>query len=295
MNQPIYTPLKPSRTRSVDVRGLSYQLREWGDPGDPLLLFLHGHRDASITFQFMIDAMAGRWHVVAPDWRGHGGSAWAPQGYWYQDYLADLDTIVGLVSPQAQLDIVAHSLGGNLATVYAGIRPARVRTVVSIDGFALRDTPAELAPEKLRKWLDSWRATPRERTYASVADMAERLMAANARLTADKAMFLATHLARPVEGGFAFGFDPTHRRPFPTLHRIDEWAASWREAEARVLWIAAGNRFERMSWEGEGGFQWRLSQLRHGSSVQIPDTGHNIHHDAPEVLARVVEDFLTAR
>lgn len=293
MNDMPYAPLRLSRTRSLDVRGLQILLRDWGADGEPLLL-LHGFLDASVTFQFFVDAMKHDRHVVAPDWRGHGGSAWAPQGYWLHDYLADLDAIVDEVSPHRPIDIIGHSLGGNLATIYAGVRPQRVRRLVSIDGFALRDTPAKDAPERMRKWLDAWKETPKERAYPNAPAMADRLMAANRRLPRDKALFLAQHLARPVDGGLAFAFDPGHRRPFPTLHRLDEWTACWEKVEAPALWIAAGDRFAKTPREGEGNFEWRLKHLRHGRGAEIADTGHNIHHDDPQALARLIEDFLNA-
>lgn len=291
MKNETYVPRRISRTRHLDVRGLPIQLREWDADGPPLLL-LHGFLDASITFQFLVDAMTHDRRIIAPDWRGHGGSAWPPQGYWLHDYLADLDTIVDALSPDRPVDIVGHSLGGNLVTIFAGIRPQRVRRLASIDGFAMRDTPAQNAPERIGKWLDSLKDTPKERVYASVDEMADRLMAANRRLTRDKALFLAQNLARPVGSGVAFAFDPNHRRPFPTLHRLDEWAACWEKVEAQALWIAASDRFAKTPQESRDNFDGRLKHLRHGRGTEIPDTGHNIHHDAPEALARLLEEFL---
>lgn len=291
MANEIYAPRRVSRTRHLDVRGLAILLREW-EGNEPPVLMLHGFLDASSTFQFLVDAMAQNRKVIAPDWRGHGGSGWAPQGYWLHDYLADLDTIVEAISPDQPIDIVGHSLGGNLVTIYAGIRPQRVRRLVSIDGFAMRDTSAQEAPARIGKWLDSLKEMPKERVYANVAEMADRLMAANRRLPRDKALFLAQSLARPVNGHVAFAFDPKHRRPFPTLHRLDEWAACWEKVEAPALWIAAGDRFEKAPREGHGNFDWRLKHLRHGHGIEMPDTGHNIHHDAPQALAGLIEDFL---
>ena len=286
-----YSPLKPSATGHHLVRGLRCQLRYWGDPSAPLLLCLHGHRDGSATFQFMVDLLKQDWRIVAPDWRGHGGTDWNPQGYYFQDYLADLDEIVDIVAPQKQVAILGHSLGGNIANVYAGVRPDRVSRIASIDGFGLRPRDSGEMPDHLVAWLDSWRRTTRSRAYPSLDLMADRLIASNQRLTRDKALFLAEHTSRPVEGGYAWSFDPAHQRPFATLYRVDEWAACWRRIEANTLWIAAGDRFERMDREGEGGFEWRLSQLRRGDWLQVPGTGHNIHHDDPAALARIVDDF----
>lgn len=288
-----YTPAGLSATGHIAFRGLKHQLRYWGDPSAPLLLCLHGHRDGSATFQFMIDALRRDWRIVAPDWRGHGGTSWCAQGYYFQDYLADLDAIVDHVSPDAPVAILGHSLGGNVANVYAGVRPQRVKRIASIDGFGLRPRDSVEMPDHLEAWLKSWRNEPRARVYPDPGAMASRLMAANKRLTEDKAIFLAQHTSHPVDGGFVWSFDPGHQRPFATIYRVDEWAACWRRIEAPALWVAAGDRFERMDREGKEGFEWRFAQLPRGEWTQVPRTGHNIHHDRPAELARIVEDFFS--
>jgi pimeloyl-ACP methyl ester carboxylesterase len=288
-----YTPGKSSSLGHVHARGLTHQLRYWGDPSAPLLVCLHGHRDGSATFQFMIDALKKDWRIVAPDWRGHGGTQWCASGYSFQDYLADIDLILEHVSPEAPVCLIGHSLGGNVANVYAGIRPQRVKRVASIDGFGLRPRDIRDTAEILDAWLESWRSEPRMRVYPDIASMASRLIASNKRLTRDKALFLARHTSRAVDGGFAWSFDPSHQRPFATTYRVDEWASCWERIEAPALWIAAGDRFERMDREGEGGFEWRFAHLRHGEWTLVKDTGHNVHHDRPAELARIVEDFFT--
>lgn len=291
MQMDAYHPVIPSATGLQPVRGLSYQLRYWGEADAPLLVCLHGHRDGSATFQFLIDELKKDWRIVAPDWRGHGGTQWSAQGYYFQDYLADLDQIIDLLSPNAPVSLLGHSLGGNVANVYAGVRPQKVRRVASIDGFGLRPRYSAEMPDHLRDWLDSWGREPTARIYANLDAMAGRLMAANKRLPADKALFLAAHTSRAVEGGYSWSFDPGHQRPFATLFRVDEWASCWRRIEAQALWIAAGDRFERMDREGEGGFEWRLAQVPHAQWTQMTDTGHNIHHDKPAELAAIIEDF----
>lgn len=289
-----YVPERLSAVGHTPVRGLRYQLRYWGDPAAPLLMCLHGHRDGSATFQFVIDALKKEWRIVAPDWRGHGGTDWCVQGYYFQDYLADLDAIVDHVSPEAPVSMLGHSLGGNVANVYAGVRPQKVKRVASIDGFGLRPRDSREMPEHLDAWLESWRSEPRARVYPDHAAMARRLAASNRRLSEDKALFLAAHTAREVDGGYAWSFDPGHQRPFATIYRVDEWAACWKRIEAPALWIAAGDRFERMDREGEGGFEWRFAHLRHGDWTQVQGTGHNIHHDKPAELAEIVEAFFSA-
>lgn len=126
----------PSRCVSLTVRGLRYNLRKWGHEGARPILFLHGTQDSSITFQFVVDQLREDWCVVAPDWRGHGHSQWVHQGYWFHELLADLDAIMDALSPSHPVPLVGHSLGGNLAGVYAGLKPDRLTHLISLDGLA---------------------------------------------------------------------------------------------------------------------------------------------------------------
>lgn len=289
-----YQPRRASATRRLPIRGLDYNIREWGDPGAPLVVMLHGHRDASSTFQFVVDNFRNEWRVVAPDWRGFGHSQWAEQGYWHQDYLADLDALLEILSPDAPVRLVGHSLGGNTANTYAGVRPGRVKRVVSLDGFGLRTRTAEDTPEHLEKFLKSWREPASQaRPYADVAAMADRLLQANKNLTRDKALFLAVnqHRLRP-DGALVWSFDPAHARPFATLHRVDEWAACWRRIACPALWIGSDRIFPP-SMQGDSlSFEWRLGQVRDVTFHRLAGTSHNLHHDAPDKVASLVEEFL---
>ena len=73
--------MKPSRSRFVPIRGLSYHVRTWGDPAARKLFLLHGWMDVSASFQFLVDALADDWHVLAPDWRGFGLSETPHQAF----------------------------------------------------------------------------------------------------------------------------------------------------------------------------------------------------------------------
>ena len=288
----IYTPRRVSRVRFTEVRGLRCCVREWGEPGAPRLVFLHGSLDASATFQFLVDAMRRDYHIVAPDLRGHGQSGWATQGYWFHDYIADVDQLLDEISPNEKATFVAHSLGGNVANFYAGARPERVAKLVSLDGFGLPGPDPSETPARLAKWLAAHRAGPEpSRAYASVEALAERLKQAHPRLSMDKAMFLAANTSRRVESGdYMVAFDPRHRLPFAVANRREDVAAVLRAIEAPTLWLES-DRPSRYAKE-PGGFEGRLALLRDGHHAKIPNTSHNMHHDDPAAVARHVEAFL---
>src|SRR5690348_9182776 len=236
--------IRASSSQFVPVRGLSYHVRSWGDPAAPKLFMLHGWMDVGASFQFLVDALTRDWHVLAPDWRGFGRSEWCADGYWFADYIADLDALLEHFTPDSPACIVGHSLGGNVACIYAGVRPERVARVVSLEGFGVPSESPELAPEKLSKWLDALRDPPSFAPYANLGAVADRLQKNNPRMSRDHAEFLARHWAKSLPDGSArLRSDPRHKLPFPTIYRPEEIRATWQRVSAPVLWVAASDSF----------------------------------------------------
>ncbi len=113
-----------ARSAWLRVRGLDAHVRRWGRPGARPLVLLHGGRECADTFTFLVESLAGDWDVFAPDWRGHGLSGWAEGGYWTHDFIADLEALLDGLGLREPVDVIGHSLGGNVASLYAGLRPA---------------------------------------------------------------------------------------------------------------------------------------------------------------------------
>jgi pimeloyl-ACP methyl ester carboxylesterase len=296
-----YVPRKPSRSLRVPVRGLDYHVRAWGEPGARKLVLLHGWMDVSASFQFLVDALAGEWHVLAPDWRGFGPTATPQDGYWFPDYVADLDALAHALAPGEALAVAGHSLGANVALLYAGARPRGVSHVVALDGFGVPAEAPERAPAKLAKWLDALHAPPSFAQYPDLNAVAHRLQKTNPRLPRDKAEFLARHWAQLRPDGTArLRADPKHKLPFPTTTRMDDMYAIWRAIAAPVLWVAAAESHIG-HWLAGGGdadgaaeVARRFAHVPRGELVTIADAGHMLHHDQPATVARHVEAFLNA-
>ena len=288
-----YAPRRPWRGERLRLNGIDYHLRRWGDADARLLLLLHGGRDCGASFQFLVDALRSEWSVVAPDWRGHGLTARTPRQYWTHDFLADLDALTDALFPGAAIDLVGHSMGGNLGGLHAGLRPARIRNLIALDAFG---PPAHRFPVDvaalLADHLKPW-PSAHGRGYASVAEAAERLMAANRRLTRDKALFLAeASTGEDVDGRRRWMFDPGLKRSLQTLRTIEEWGALWSRIEAPVLWIASGDvRSDAPSFADEV-IAERRKLLPKAAFRRVDDTGHNLHHDRPEAVAALIEAFL---
>ena len=303
MQEEVASPRKPPTSHFVDIRGERHHVLTWGDPHATPLVLLHGWMDVGASFQFLVDALARDWYAIAPDLRGFGESAWQPQGYWYHDYLADLEALLDRFVPTQPVRLVGHSLGGNVVMHYAGVRPSRVDRVVSLEGFGIPAESADDAPRKIAKWLDALAQPPRFKPYDGIPAVADRLQQKNARLSRDKAEFLAHRWARTLPDGRAeLNSDPRHKMPFPHVYRLDESIAVWRNVEAPVLWVAATESeiprwIERNSGadlgsDGLGGVRRRIAHLRNARLVTIKDAGHMLHHDQPAAVAAAIEPFL---
>jgi pimeloyl-ACP methyl ester carboxylesterase len=287
--------LKPSRSEFPAIRGLRYHVRIWGEMAAPRIFMLHGWMDVSASFQFLVDALGREWCVIAPDWRGFGLSQWCADGYWFADYLGDLDALLDHYSSDEPARLVGHSLGGNVVGLYAGLRPDRILRAVSLDGFGIPPDPVEKAPDKLVAWLDALRDPPQFNSYASIVAVADRLQKNNPRMSREHAEFLAPHWAEVLPDGTArLRSDPQHKLPFPILYRIEENFAIWRRATAPMLWVGAQHSFvQKWLRHEQFGLEARKAVWRNLSYTEVAEAGHMLHHDQPEAVARIVEEFFS--
>lgn len=287
--------MRQSESLFLDIRRLRYHVRRW--PGDTArrLVLLHGWMDVSASFQFLVDELAADWDVYAPDWRGYGLTGWGSSDcYWFPDYIADLDALLERIQPERPVNLVGHSLGGNVAALYAGIRPARVVRLVNLEGFGMAATRPEQAPARYARWLEELRDPPGLRPYASFAALAERLQAGNPRLTRARAEFLARHWGREIEdGGVVLRGDPAHKVINPILYRYQEARAIWRQVSAPVLWIDASesDTLARMKI-GLDAYAERRAAFARLRYETLQGAGHMLHHDQPAQLARLIEAFM---
>ena len=287
--------LKHSESLFFDIRGLRYHVRHWKGEAERKIFLLHGWMDVSASFQFLVDALSQDWDVYAPDWRGYGLSAWSgSDNYWFPDYIGDLDGLLERIQPGAPANLIGHSLGGNVAGLYAGIRPERVARFVNLEGFGMPATRPEQAPKRYARWMEELREQPGWRPYASYAALADRLQKNNPRLKRERAEFLAAHWGKEVDGGgVVLRSDPAHKLVNATLYRIDEARACWERVTAPVLWIdaAESETLRRMKLTPAELAERRAAfkDLRHHT---VPDAGHMLHHDQPEAVARLIEEFL---
>ena len=267
-------------------------MHEWGDETAPLLVYLHGWGDCAPTFQFVVDAFERHWHVVAPDWRGFGETRANVSAYWFPDYLADLDRLLDAYSPAEPVRLVGHSMGGNVAGLYAGSLPARVAAFISLEGFGLPDSDPAEAPERYRDWLHAARTLTDFNTYPDFAALARHILRRNPRMTAGRARYVAECWGLCMDGEVRLRADPLHKLPNPVLYRRAESEACWRRIEAPALLVAGQDSEIRRRVTAATGALETPVPVAGALSAIIDDCGHMLHFDSPGALAARIEAFL---
>ena len=299
----MYQVKRTSRSEFVPIRDLSYHVRLWGEPTPdrPPLVMVHGWMDVAASYQFVVDAFAQDRYVIAPDWRGYGDTAsGSADNYWFPDYLADLDFLLDRYAQGQAVDLVGHSMGGNIAMLYSGVRPARIRRLVNLEGFGMPATQAAQAPGRYAKWMDELKklhAGDLElKAYDSVQGVASRLMKTNPRLQADKAAWLAHHWARANEQGqWRILGNPAHKITNAQLYRVEEVLEIYKCITAPTLAVEASDNSMDQWWQGKyslAEYHERLKSVPHVRIAHVAEAGHMMHHDQPEVLATLIEAFI---
>ena len=308
----MYQVKRASRSEFVPIRTQSYHVWTWGEPspGLPPLVLLHGWMDVAASYQFVVDAlsdafMQGR-HIVAPDWRGYGlTSGPLVDNYWFPDYLADLDFLIDHFAPEQPVDLVGHSMGGHVVMYYAGIRPRRIRRVVNLEGFGGPATPPRDAPARYARWMDQLKQFGRGemalRAYGSADGVARRLAKTNPRLARDqagrdKARWLATQWARENSAGqWEIQGDAAHKIANSEAFRIPELMEIYKSIGMPLLAVEASDNALPQWWQSRytlDEYHQRLKLVPACRIAVVQDAGHMLHHDQPEQLARLLEDFL---
>lgn len=281
----------PLHDRAVFANGLAHHALEHPGAGRGDVLLLHGYLDLARSFTRVIAALgAAGYRVLAPDFRGHGDTDRAPEGSYYHfpDYLAD---VVGLLDALAvgPAHVVAHSMGGSVATMLAGAFPARVRSLSLLEGIGPPPMPAEVAPDRTARWIEGVaRVRARgARRMASLDEVVLRMRVSHPDLPEALLRDAAAVAARPTEdGGYVFRFDPLHQTMSPGRFDADGFEAFIERLTCPVLhvWGQDPAHFPEYSQ--------RTTRYRGARVVELPGAGHMMHWTRPDEVAAAVLGFL---
>ena len=252
---------------------------------------LHGFADAAATFDLVAPGLADAGlRVLLPDLRGFGESDRVSGGgyYHFPDYVADLDAVVREHAPEPFF-LVGHSMGGTVATLFAGARPDRVRTLAVLEGMGPPDHPHDAAPVRMHQWLEQL-ASPPSHPAMTEADALRRLVAAHPRVPREILATRVPHLARREADALVWRFDPLHRTTSPMPFFADAYRAFAARVSCPVLYVSGGPLGWRVPDEAA-----RLAAFPNATHVDLPDAGHMMHWTKPTELVGALERFFTKR
>ena len=284
------------KTDTLDIRGLDYHVQEWGQADQPTLILLHGWMDCGATFKYVADHLSSRFHVVAPDLRGFGRTQHA-QGYWFPDYFADLEEILDYYTPDQPAHIVGHSMGGNIALMYAGIRPERVARVLSLEALGMAPTTSADAPVRYRTWLREILSGEPSKVYPNVTALKMSIAKGNPSLSENMIEELVELWGEPFgeDGAYRLKHDHKHRYANPVRYNFDDVVEVWREITARVgvVMAAESGMYKGLNKVGRIDEAKEVLRIAERDYYLVQNSAHMLHLEQPQVTAECILEFFS--
>jgi pimeloyl-ACP methyl ester carboxylesterase len=252
--------------------------------------------DCAASYQFVVDCLPQDWDLAAVDWRGYGHSDDRPDLYWLPDNFADLEVLLDRLLPGEPVRVIGHSLGGTVATTYAGIRPERHAWVINIEGYGSRTRMSQApAPDRIRYWLDELQRLAAPKRYSSLEELAAHVARHHPRLPRDRAQFLAWAWSRPAGDQYEIAADPKHRLSQPVRLRRNELDECWANIRCPLLLLLGAESEFLGHVGGEAELRrWRsfIPQLQ---TATVAGAGHMLLHEQPERVAAEILRFVQAQ
>jgi pimeloyl-ACP methyl ester carboxylesterase len=284
------------------ANGLEHHVLEWAAPASAqaeprgTALLIHGYMDAAGTWDLVAPALsAAGLRVLAPDMRGYGEAPRTPPGSYYHfaDYVPDVADIIEAMVGDSPLFVVGHSMGGTVSTLYAGAFPARVTKLALLEGLGPPDNAAEVAPDRMAKWIADLRALRAraggrsDRDTGTRDDLFRRLAMNHPRVDAEVLKGRLPHLVRELDDGrVAWRFDPLHKTTSPTPFYAKTFMAFATRVTCPTLFVSGGENGFHPADEEE-----RMRAFGDGHRVELPDAGHMMHWTRPSELGAALVSF----
>lgn len=281
--------MSEARRETLQAQDCTLAVWCWGRPDAPLVVLVHGWADCGASFDAVARLLADDFRVVAPDLRGYGDSGWVSNGYWFPDYLRDLEAVLDGGFGHGPVTLVGHSMGGNVCGLYAGIRPTRIASLALFEGFGMPAGQATDAPRRYASWLDQQHQPAGFRDFADRAALLAHLRKLAPRAGNEVLEHVADCWARPVaDGGWRLKMDPRHKHYNPIIYRREEAAACWQATVAPVLLVAGAASDFRSRFRGLDPLADAARHYQDPRVETIADAGHMMHWEQPAAFAALV-------
>lgn len=261
---------------------------EWDAPGTTSFVLVHGFLDLAFGWHEVAPRLGA--HVIAPDLRGHGDSDWIGAGgyYHYMDYVADLDDVIARLA-RDRVIVVGHSMGGGVASYWAGARPQRPAGLAILEGLGPPDQSDVDVPARTAHWIDGWRnARANVRPMATLDDAAARLRKHDPLLAESLSRTLAAAGTRVTDTGVTWKHDPLHLTTGPYPFRRDHAAQFRRKIACPVLVVDGAQSRLNLPEAERAARRADIPNCRH---VTLDGAGHMMQRHQPEALAALLREL----
>lgn len=297
MPSAVYLPcmIKGPTSHSYYSQRLRLHYADWGNADAPPLILLHGGRDHCRSWDWVAQELSKDWHIIAPDLRGHGDSAWSADGdYSARSCVYDLAQLIHQ-KRLAPVTIVAHSYGGHISLRYSGIYPENVRKLVAIEGLGpsprmLKERLNAPIGKRMRDWIDAKRAAAgrNPKRYGSLEDAYQRMKEENGYLSDAQARHLTIHgISQNEDGTYSWKFDNHFRVIVPYDMPQEDVETLWNEICCPTLLLYGQN-----SHASDPLIDGRIKHFRNADVKVYENAGHWLHHDQFERFVAGLKAFL---
>ncbi len=267
--------------RTVEARGLRFHVLEWGDAAAPPMVLLHGLTGHAHTWDHMAPALARRFHVFAPDQRGHGDTSHAAT-YATADFVADIDALADAWRTE-RFVLVGLSMGGHNAIAYAAAHPERVARLVIID------IPPKMQRQQAPNWdVISKLAESGHTPFATFDEAVAAMRAGNPTAPEENLRYRTHHnLVFNADGTMTLKYDPAAPVRWDPADLTDALpcltmpALLVRGGLTQVLPRAVADAM--------------VAAMPDAELIEVADSGHSVPTDRPEKLAALLLDWLSRR
>ena len=285
-------------SREVEIRGLNFHVQEWGDSCKPLLFLLHGWMDCGATYKFIAEFLQHDFYLVAPDLRGFGKTDHAKGGYWFPDYYADLEKLLDIYAPARPVNLLGHSMGGNIVLAYAGINPQRVNRVMSLEALGMRPSEPSDTPDKVRQWMREILSDEPSKIYPNLDSLHHSIYKGNPALSREMIVDLAQLWGEPFgdSGAYRLRHDHAHRYTNPMRYNFDDTLELWKQVIARVAVVMAADSpiYQQLSKFGRVDEARKVLNIADSDYHVVEDSAHMLHLEQPEKIAELIATFFAS-
>ena len=276
------TALQPA-DQMLMVNGMNIHYLDWGTPGQPTMLLLHGLRGHCHSWDDVAARFCADYHVLALDQRGRGETDWAPRGDYSTDaFVADLEEFCDALSIE-KFTLIGHSMGGRNSMAFAGRNPDKLDKLVIVDigpeiapeGAARITREVVEVPEEFDDFEAAFQHVNQQNRFASEPVMRRRL----------------TYQTRQLPNGkLGWRYDPAIREQRRTgtgapppdlwtpLSQVPCPTLIIRGAETDTLSLTVAERM--------------VETLPNGRLAHIPNAAHMVFEDNPADFNAALADFL---